>query len=96
MVCTAALVPATKLPTTCDIACDGAGASGIKSSRARKPYSGSRRRSIYRTRATANPHDSTKSFQGATFAKLEFVNCELACSVQAGAWESSTCNDYVF
>jgi hypothetical protein len=31
----------------------------------------------------------------ATLAQLEFVNRELARFVQAGAWESSTCNDYV-
>jgi hypothetical protein len=40
MVCTAALILATKLPTTYDIACDGASVSGRNSARACKSYSG--------------------------------------------------------
>jgi hypothetical protein len=31
----------------------------------------------------------------ATSIKLEFGDLELACFVQAGAWEPSTCDDYV-
>jgi hypothetical protein len=35
------------------------------------------------------------SLQDATLVQLEFVDRELARFVQAGAWEPSTCNDYV-
>jgi hypothetical protein len=59
MVCTAAPIPATQLPTSCDIACDGAGASGRKSARAGKSYSGSGRGFLFHSKATVHPYGST-------------------------------------
>jgi hypothetical protein len=63
MVCTAAPILATLPPTAYDIACDGVGASGRKSARACKPYSGSGREYRYRSKTTAHPHDSTKEYR---------------------------------
>jgi hypothetical protein len=63
MVCTAAPILATRPLTTCEIACDGACASGRKSAQACKPYGGYGREYRYRSNTTAHHYDSTKEYR---------------------------------
>jgi hypothetical protein len=94
MVCTAAPIRATQPLITCDIACDGDGASGRKSARTlhgiRDGVS-----TPFQNNRPPQPFNQGVSLLDATHAQLEFVDRELACFIQAGTWEPCTYNDYV-
>jgi hypothetical protein len=97
MVCTAAPILTTQPPTTCDIVSDwswrewekiGASAQTLQWIRegVSIPFKNNRPPSLL---------NQGVSLHEATHAQLEFVNRELARFVQVGAWEPSTCGDYV-
>jgi hypothetical protein len=92
MVFTAAPIPATHSPTTCNIACDRARAIGRKLAR---EWIGEGVSTPFISNRPPRRFNPRVMLLDATYAQTEFVDRKLARHVQAGGWEPLACKDYV-